>query len=64
MPAEFHDIGAVVLFLLVTPWQIPNFTVDRYREQLRRLHDQISAGRPRAVTDHRFLLVAQARPPR
>lgn len=58
-PATFHDIGAVVLFLRITPWQVPNFDLDRYGHRLRELHGAMSAGSPLEVTCHRFLLTAQ-----
>jgi len=40
---EFLDIGAVVHFLRKVIWIVPGFTVDRYRDRLRDLHDQIEA---------------------
>jgi SAM-dependent methyltransferase len=38
---EFFDVGAVVFFLRKVIWTVPGFGVDRYRERLRDLHDQI-----------------------
>jgi SAM-dependent methyltransferase len=38
---EFFDIGAVVYILRKCVWWVPGFTVDRYREALRRLDDHI-----------------------
>jgi len=38
---EFFDIGALVFFLRKVVWTVPDFTVDRYRQRLRDLHDQI-----------------------
>jgi hypothetical protein len=38
---EFFDVGAMVFFLRKVIWTVPNFTVDRYRNRLRDLHDQI-----------------------
>jgi SAM-dependent methyltransferase len=38
---EFFDVGAVVFFLRKVIWTVPDFGVDRYRERLRELHDQI-----------------------
>lgn len=38
---EFFDVGAMVFFLRKVIWTVPGFTVDRYRERLRDLHDQI-----------------------
>ena len=41
--AEFFDIGAVVYFLRKVIWTVPDFTVDRYLDRLRELHEQIEA---------------------
>ena len=41
--AEFFDIGAVIYFLRKVIWTVPDFTVERYREQLRELHERIEA---------------------
>lgn len=48
----FHDIGALVLFLRITPWQVPGFEVARYGSELRALH----ASMPFEATAHRFAL--------
>jgi len=37
----FFDVGAVVYFLRKVIWTVPDFTVDRFRDRLRLLHDQI-----------------------
>ena len=37
----FFDVGAVVFFLRKVLWTVPGFTVDRYRDRLRDLHEQI-----------------------
>jgi SAM-dependent methyltransferase len=37
----FFDVGAVVFFLRKVVWTVPGFTVDRYRDRLRELHDLI-----------------------
>jgi SAM-dependent methyltransferase len=39
---EFFDVGAMVFFLRKVIWTVPDFTVDRYRDRLTTLHDQIS----------------------
>jgi SAM-dependent methyltransferase len=57
--AVFTDIGAVVFFLKVTPWQIEDFSCDRYREQLRLLHQRTVAEGGFRVHTHRFLLIAR-----
>jgi len=44
--AEFFDIGAVVYFLRKVVWTVPDFTVERYWDRLRELHEQIEADGP------------------
>ncbi|CAM3215570.1 class I SAM-dependent methyltransferase [Stackebrandtia soli] len=56
---HFTDIGAVALYLRVIPWQIPGFTVENRREQLRALHERIRDKGPFEVNSHRFLIVAR-----
>ena len=57
--AVFTDIGAIVFFLKVTPWQIPDFDCDRYRDRLRVLHQRILDERGFHVHNHRFLIIAR-----
>jgi hypothetical protein len=38
---EFFDVGAVVYFLRKVIWIVPGFSVARYRDTLRDLHEQI-----------------------
>ncbi|WP_433360907.1 methyltransferase domain-containing protein [Actinoplanes sp. CA-142083] len=52
----FHDIGALVYQLRAVPWQIRDFTVDRYEQPLR----QIWAAGELSVRAHRFLIQARA----
>ncbi|MGW3808510.1 class I SAM-dependent methyltransferase [Micromonospora sp. NPDC005113] len=56
--AVFHDIGAVVWFLRKVIWTVPDFTVDRYRPQLRALHHRITTEGPFVAHAHRFLIEA------
>jgi SAM-dependent methyltransferase len=55
----FFDVGAVVFYLRAIPWQIADFTVEKYRERLAALHDQIQADGCVAVTSHRFHVEAR-----
>jgi SAM-dependent methyltransferase len=55
---EFLDVGAVVYFLRLVVWIVPGFTVDRYRGQLRALHDRIEAEGPFVASASRFLIEA------
>jgi SAM-dependent methyltransferase len=54
----FNDVGAVVYFLRKVLWTVPGFTVEDYREPLRRLHDKIQAGGPFVAHAQRFLIEA------
>lgn len=59
---EFFDIGAVVYFLRKVIWIVPGFTVDRYRDRLRGLHQLIGAEGVFPAHSSRFLI--KARKPR
>jgi SAM-dependent methyltransferase len=39
---EFFDVGAMVFFLRKVIWTVPDFTVKRYCDRLRDLHEQIA----------------------
>jgi SAM-dependent methyltransferase len=54
----FSDIGAVVFLLRVVVWTVPGFTVDRYRTQLRELHERIERDGRFETTSSRFLVRA------
>lgn len=56
---EFYDVAAVVHFLRKVVWIVPDFSVERYRERLRALHEQIEAEGPFAATSVRFLFEAR-----
>jgi SAM-dependent methyltransferase len=56
--ATFDDIGAVVYFLRLVVWTVPGFTVDRYRDRLHDLHDQIQRDGPFVAHSTRFLIEA------
>jgi SAM-dependent methyltransferase len=57
--AEFADVGAVVFFLKVAPWQIQDFTSDRYRDRLRLLHQRMLTQGKFRVHTHRFFIIAR-----
>ncbi|MFI7694720.1 class I SAM-dependent methyltransferase [Nonomuraea sp. NPDC049655] len=58
----FHDVGALVLFLRMVPWQVPDFDAVRYGPRLRALHDRMAGGRPLTAHAHRFALLARRSP--
>ncbi len=54
----FNDIGAVVHFLRKVLWTVPGFTVEKYRDRLHALHDQIVRDGPFEAHAERFLIEA------
>lgn len=54
----FYDIGAVVYLLRVVVWTVPDFSVSRYRRQLRQLHEHIKATGAFETCSSRFLIDA------
>jgi SAM-dependent methyltransferase len=54
----FYDIGAVVCFLQLVPWVVPGFTVPKYRQRLRGLHDVIERRGAFETTASRALIEA------
>ena len=56
---EFHDIGAVVYFLRLVVWIVPDFTVARYRRRLEALHHEIEQSGPFVAHASRFLIEAR-----
>ena len=55
----FFDIGAVVYFLRLVPWIVPDFDVARYRPQLLELHDHIDREGAFETTSCRMLVEAR-----
>lgn len=60
----FRDIGALVYQLRAVSWQVPDFTVIRYREGLRRIDTIIRRRGEFRVLAHRFLIRAHKGRPR
>lgn len=57
--ARFFDVGAIVYYLKAVPWQIEDFSVERYAEALFQLHHRIAEEGYLDVRDHRFFLMAR-----
>jgi len=55
------DIGALVWYLKMIPWAIPDFTPDRYHESLRELDRRCNHG-PIEFEEERFWVLARHRP--
>lgn len=56
---EFFDVGAIVYFLRKVIWTVPDFTVERYEPELRRLHALIE--REGAFVSHSTRRLIEAR---
>ncbi len=54
----FFDIGAVVYFLRLVPWIVPDFEVRRYRRRLLALHEVIERDGGFETTASRVLIEA------
>ncbi|MBE0698641.1 MAG: SAM-dependent methyltransferase, partial [Anaerolineaceae bacterium] len=54
----FHDIAGVVFYLKAIPWQIADFSVEKYRHQLLNIHNEILQSGGFTVRQHRMLLEA------
>jgi SAM-dependent methyltransferase len=55
----FYDIGAVVYFLRKVIWNVPDFSVERYRTVLASLHQEIQERGSFVTHAHRFLIEAR-----
>lgn len=56
---EIHDVGAAVYLLRKVIWWVPGFTVDRYQDRLRDLHDDIQRNGPFIAHSTRHLIEAR-----
>jgi SAM-dependent methyltransferase len=56
---RIFDAGAVVYYLKAIPWEVPDFTVEKYYEPLARLYERIQKNGYLSVKSHRFLVVAK-----
>lgn len=56
---EFFDVGAMVYFLRKVIWFVPGFTVERYRDRLRELHQRIQMDGPFVAYSRRMLVEAR-----
>ena len=53
------DIGALVYYLKAIPWQIEDFTVEKYSEKLKKLHKKILRGKYFEMTNHRLYVISK-----
>jgi len=57
--AEFADIGMLVFYLRIIPWQVADFSVEKYRSKLYAIHEDMLAHGPLQMHDHRILVEAR-----
>ncbi len=55
---RFYDIGAIVYYLKAVPWQVPDFTVEKYFNKLKEIDNIIQTEGYIDFTCHRFLVIA------
>ena len=58
-PIRFLDVGALVWFARVLPWEFPDFSVDTHLEQLLNAQKILEEQGCLEGKTHRFLLVAK-----
>lgn len=58
-PIRFYDVGALVWFARVLPWEFPGFSVDTCREALLRAQAMLEETGCIEGRIHRFLIVAR-----
>jgi SAM-dependent methyltransferase len=58
---EFKDIGAVVYYLKAIPWQVDDFSIEKYYDQLGNIHNFIEESGKFESLEHRFYIEAQKR---
>ena len=56
---RFYDVGALVWFARILPWEFPDFSVDTHLENLFRAQEILEKSGYIEGSAHRFLLVAQ-----
>lgn len=58
-PIRFYDVGALVWFARVLPWEFPNFSVDTHLQKLLKAQHILEKKGHVEGRTHRFLIVAQ-----
>jgi SAM-dependent methyltransferase len=56
---EFKDIGAVVYYLKAIPWQVSDFSINKYYDKLGKIHNMIQEQGKLVSFGHRFYIEAQ-----
>ena len=56
---RFYDIGSIVYYLKCIPWQVEDFTVEKYIDRLFLLDDHIKSKGHKDFIFHRFVTIAR-----
>lgn len=56
---RFYDIGSIVYYLKCIPWQVEDFTVEKYINRLFLLDDHIKTKGHKDFILHRFITIAR-----
>jgi len=59
LPTTFRDVGALVYYLRAIPWQVPDFSVWKYRDRLYKIHQEIQETGTFESHVHRFYIEAR-----
>ena len=58
-PTRYYDVGAIVYYLKAIPWEIPDFSVEKYFDKLVAIDEFIERDRYVDVLFHQFFIVGQ-----
>lgn len=56
---RFYDIGSIIYYLENSPWQMEGFSIEKYRNQLFTLHQEIESGGYLEVKTLHFFIEAE-----
>ena len=56
---RYFDVGAIVYYLKAIPWEIPDFSVEKYFDRLVEIHHRIEAEGYVDILFHQFFVKAQ-----
>lgn len=56
---KFFDVGALVYFAKIIPWEFPNFTVESCFDNLYKCQNEMESNGYVKGTEHRFILVVR-----
>jgi len=56
---RFYDVDAIIYYLKTVPWQIPDFSVDKYYNSLKKVHNKIQERGFIDIKEHRFMIFAR-----